>query len=288
MINNSENIIRIGYVSNTYDEYDGGRIKVRIFPDDDDIRNNDELPYAFPLLPNMVHVVPKVGEAVLIISPKLGNNSSQRYYLGPIIHQPQFMHFDEFLSSTSLLDGGNIINVLPALTRVPEAKGALCTSEDISFKGRGDSDIILREKELMLRCGVRLTDENNKENIVFNKTNPTYIKLKHHVNRLNDNTKSSATIVSEKINLIGTNSRQYFNVQDNNELITDDVMNKIIEEAHVLPYGDTLVEFLKIFIKAFSNHTHAYSGLPPVPNLDYISLQNYNLNDILSESVRIN
>lgn len=287
MINNSEYIIRIGYVSDTYDEYDGGRIKVKLFPDDDG-KTLEELPYAFPLLPKMVHVIPKVGESVMIISPKSNDNASQRYYLGPIIHQPQFMHFDNFLASTSLLDGGNLMNVLPALSRVPEAQGALCTTEDISFRGRGDTDIIFKEKEVALRCGVRLTNVNNKEHIVFNKETPTYVKLKYHENKLNDGTKSTATIVSEKINLIGTNSRQYFNVQDNKELITDEVMNKIIEDAHVLPYGDTLVEFLKLFIKAFSSHTHAYSGLPPVPNMDYISLQNYDLNEILSESVRIN
>lgn len=287
MANNNENIIRIGYVVDTYDEYDGGRIKARLFPDDDG-KSTEELPYAFPLLPKMVHVMPKKDEAVLIISPKLGDNAVQRYYLGPIIHQPQFMGYDDFFASQSLMDSGNVANVLPALSRNTDAKGALCSTEDISIKGRGDTDIIFKEKETLLRCGVRLTDRNNSTNILFNKTNPTYVKLKYHEDKLNDGTKSTATIVSEKINLISTNSRQYFNVQDNKELITDEVMNKIIEDAHVLPYGDTLVEFLELFIRAFSSHTHAYPGLPPIPNMDYTSLMQYDLNDILSESVRIN
>lgn len=288
MIKNNENTIRIGYVVSIDDPFNGKRIKVRIINDDDGINNND-LPFAFPLMPKMIHITPKIGEAVLIISSKTGISEGQRFYIGPIIHQPQFMPYDDYnRGATSLLSGGPEGYVLPALTRQPEAIGALCNNEDISLIGRCDTDIILGEKELNIRCGVRLTESGDKTKITFNKTNPTYLKLKYHENQLNDRSKSTATIVSERINLIGTNSKQYFDVSNNKELITDDVMNKIIEEAHVLPYGDTLVEFLKIFMKAFMSHTHAYSGLPPIPNADYIAMESYNLNDILSETVRIN
>ena len=223
----NEHILRIGIVISVTDPNDGCRIKARILTDDDGLSDSD-LPYAFPLLPKMVHITPKVGEAVIIITPKMENVEGQRYYIGPIIHQSQFMDYDGFISATSLHDGGSKSSVLPSLRQSPNAIGALCNVEDISFKGRGDSDIILREKEMLLRCGVRLTDNADKQKVIFNKTNPTYIKLKYHDKQLNDRSKSSATIVSERINLIGTNSSDYFNVSDNNELITDEVMNKII------------------------------------------------------------
>ena len=65
-------------------------------------------------------------------------------------------------------------------------------------------------------------------------------------------------------------------------------MQKIIEQAHKLPYGDVLVDFLILFVKTFAEHTHPYPGLPPCHTSDYINTISYDLNQILSESVRIN
>ena len=65
-------------------------------------------------------------------------------------------------------------------------------------------------------------------------------------------------------------------------------MNEIISKAHPLPFGDRLIEFLDIFRKAFNAHTHAYSGLPPVQDINYINVNQYNLDDILSRNIRIN
>ena len=71
-------------------------------------------------------------------------------------------------------------------------------------------------------------------------------------------------------------------------MITDDVMQKIIDTAHQLPYGDVLVEFLKLFIEVFTTHYHAYSGLPPSPSSKQAELTTYKFENMLSESVRIN
>ena len=72
------------------------------------------------------------------------------------------------------------------------------------------------------------------------------------------------------------------------ELITDDEMQKIINKAHQLPYGDILVEFLDMFVKTFAAHTHPYPGLPPCQTMDYIETTSYDLKKILSDTVRIN
>ena len=55
----STNILKTGIVVSNNDEYDGFRIKVRIYGEDDE-RSDGELPLAFPLLPKMMHILPKV------------------------------------------------------------------------------------------------------------------------------------------------------------------------------------------------------------------------------------
>lgn len=287
-MNSNITIIRIAEVISVYDEKDGQRIKARVLPEDR-TKSFNEIPYAFPLLPKMIHIMPKVGESVLIFCSDALNGESQRYYLGPIIHQPQFMNFDSsVLGATTLLNGG-VGSPSQSISTIPEAKGTLPNSNDVAIVGRGISDAIFSDNEIILRSGVKIKDENVKENIAFNKTNPSYIKISQHETELKDKSKSTVSVVGENINLLSTSSKKsYFNLTDNESLITYDEMNRILEEAHVLPYGDKLVEFLKLFLKAFNAHTHAYSGLPPVQDDTYVKINDYNMNDMLSDNIRIN
>lgn len=279
--------LRIAKVESVFDEHDGQRIKARVLPEDR-TKSLTEIPYAFPLLPKMVHVMPKVGEAVLILCSDLSNAESQRYYLGPIISQPQFMDYDTYsMGATTLLNGGVGIP-MQSLETIPESHGALPKNEDVAILGRGVSDIILGDNDVEIRCGVRNRDNFDKNKIIFNRTNPAYIKLKQHDNTLNDNSSSTVSIVGENINLLSTASRDYFELSNRDELILDDEMNKILEEAHVLPFGDILVEFLKKFLKAFNAHTHAYSGLPPVQETTMMDLNSFDMDSMLSDNIRIN
>lgn len=280
-------IIKIGVVENIEDKYDGERIKVRVLPEDRKLTTK-ELPYAFPLLPKMVHIKPKVGEAVMIFSSILGDESGQRYFIGPIIHQPQFMNYDSYLNGATTLLRGSTNLPSQAMSTVPEAIGAMPKNDEMAFLGRKDTDVILGDDEIKIRCGVHLTKNSGSGEFVFNRTNPTYIKLKHHNMPLYDDSTSSATIVSENINLISTASKDGFEVNNIEELITDEELNNILKNAHVLPYGDKLVELLKIFITAFKTHTHPYPGLPPVQDIYYTQLDEFNLDEILSKNIRIN
>lgn len=282
-----EYIVKIGRVVSNIDSTDGFTIKVRINGEDDGISDND-LQSAFPLLPKMLHVLPKIGEAVMVFSSRISTPYGQRFYVGPLIHQPQFMNFDEFNGALSLMDGGSSKFILPALSRNPDAKGVMPKNDEIALLGRGNTDLTLNENEVKVRCGVKLADKNDKQKILFNKTNPTYLKLKLHDNTFKDETNSTATIVAENVNLLSSASKQYFKLNETDDLISDETMKEIIENAHVLPYGDILVNFLNIFKKAFNSHTHAYSGLPPVQDINYTNLNSFNMKDMLSEHVRIN
>jgi hypothetical protein len=281
-ISNDNTIIKIGQVESIDDEYAAGRIRARVVGD----RYNNETPYAYPLLPYMMHIKPKVGEAVLLIYSNLGN-SSQRFYIGPIIHQPQFVNKDNFSDAISFLKGYND-RTLVSVDRIPEAQGVYPKKDEIAIMGRKDSDLIFSDNDVRLRCGVRKTNKYNNLESEFNRLTPSFIKLKQHDTNFSNNTCTTATIVSENINLISTVGTPEFNVSDVNESISDEEMAKIIETAHQLPYGDKLVDFLKLLLKAFNAHTHNYHNLPPIPDMTYNAVNNFNLNDILSKNVKIN
>lgn len=279
--------IRICQVVGVDDDTDGERIRARLLPEDNKL-NNNEIPYAFPLLPKMIHIKPKIGEAVLIICADANNGNTDRYYIGPIISQPQYQYKDEFNHSALSLLKGAIVSPSQAISTNPDTNGVLPKNDEIAIIGRKNSDIVLSDNDLRIRCGSRLVNDTDKTNITFNGKNSSFIKIKYHTTPLNNNNQSSATIVADEINLISNQSKDSFKLNDSNELINDEEMNNIINNAHVLPYGDKLVEFLKLFITAFKTHTHPYSGLPPCTDSTYQAVDNYNLNDILSKNVRIN
>jgi hypothetical protein len=282
-------IIKICRVISVEDPQDGERIKVRLSPYDNRLTDS-ELPYAFPLLPKMLHVKPKVGESVLIVLANMDDGTSMRYYIGPVISQPQNMDFDEFGTTSLSLHDGNIKAPETAPSFKPESKGALAGDEDVAIYGREKSDIVMTDNSVRIRCGSRIKD--GTDTVAFNRNSPSYIHLRHRdevmVPAVKDNEyQSTATIVADKINLIGNDTTEITRVTSQEHLIDDGTMNNIIEKAHQLPYGDILIEFLTLFIKAFGEHTHAFPMDPPVPTTDYLSLIGYDLEKILSKTVRI-
>jgi hypothetical protein len=283
-------VLKICQVMDVYDDADGERIKVRLKPEDDKVKD-EKIPYAYPLLPKMLHIKPKVGELVLIVLTETGNGFSNRYYIGPIISQPQFMEKEDIVQRALSLYPNNKRKPDVAPSTNPDSHGALAKDEDIAIYGRKKSDIILTDDDLRIRCGSRIYDQREPGGVLFNRSNPSYIHLKHTDNKRGETDKeyqSTATIVADKINLISHQSNTPFRVNHEEHLIADDEMQKIIDAAHELPYGDILVQFLQLFVKAFLNHSHPYPGMTPCSTDEYLEVKRYDLNKILSESVRIN
>ena len=287
---NKDILIKICQVISISDDADGERIKVRLSPEDDR-RTVDEIPYAHPLLPKMLHVKPRVGEGVLVLLTEVGNGHSNRYYIGPIISQPQYMDRDIFGANSLSLYSGALKAPENALSTNIESIGSFGNDEDIAIYGRKKNDIILTNEDVKIRCGSRVK-QNGK--IVFNRTDPAFILLRHSDDAKVDNYssknktyRSNATIVADKINIL-SNVSSPFKTNDREKLITDEEMQKIISEAHQLPYGDLLVNFLTKFVKVFATHTHPYPGDPPCKPEDFNEVINYDLNTILNENIRIN
>lgn len=289
-------IVKIGEVVDTYDEYDGMRIKVRI-EQDNNVAVKD-LPYAFPLLPKTLQSMPKKGEAVLVILSKLSNKNSIRYYIGPLLSQPQFYYEEKYNggngTSNSLLQG-SVKKPLGGISKNDMTRGAFPNKEDVAILGRKSEDIILKDGEIVMRCGIRgkpITEEDDslQGDIFFNTQSPSYLQLKYKRGLIKSNgqvVNSVANLVADKINLISHQDVNGFNLTNQDELIPLEDLENIMSKLHQVPYGDVLVDFLNILRGAVVNHMHAFPGLPPVPCPYVTEALGFDLNKILSDNVRI-
>ena len=301
---NEEIVIRLGEVVDINDEYEGSRIKVRL--DQDNGIQTKDLPYAFPLLPKTLQSVPKVGEAVLVILSRLGNKNSQRYYIGPLISQPQYLYEEKFNNgrgtSNSLIQG-SVSKPIETIAHYNEPKGAFPDKNDIALLGRKSEDIVLKDGEIDIRCGIRgaklfdnaTVGQSNEEtglkgDVVFNNQSPAYLQLKFKRGLCKGNKQvadSVINLVADKINIISHKDAENFPLTDQHELIKENEIDDIMSKLHQLPYGDLLVDALSKFRKALQNHVHSYPGLPPVSCEYMVSALGVDLDKILSEHVRI-
>ena len=254
-----------------------------------------ELPYAFPFLPKTFQSVPKVGEAVIIINAKLGNTNSNRYYIGPIISQPQHQYYDSHSygrgTATSLLQGGSV-EALEKISNYASTEGAFPDINDIAIVGRKSEDIILKDDEINIRCGIRQKSNSSDEligDVVFNKLNPSYIQLKYKrgIGRSKKQECDSViNMVADKINLISHQDVNGFELTDTKELIKTNDMDDIMAKLHQLVYGDILIKSLEKIRLALENHVHPYPGLPPCRDVFMTDMSSDDYNKMLSDNVR--
>lgn len=270
------NIFKYGTVVDVKDEFDGDRIKVFVKGVDPTKFVLDDIPYAFPLLPKQFYIKPKVGETVLCFVQGDSFNDN-RFWIGPIISQPHKLDFDS-MAALSFLNAGMIGPDIAPSTN-PNNAGVQLEDNDVGLQGRGSTDVIVKPNEVRIRAGKSLDMRT------LNIENPSYMQVKYNRN----SNEGSVNIVSDNINLLSHKSIDKFNLVDSKKLISDDEYAKILEKAHQLPFGDKLVEFLDIFMKAFSTHVHAYHGLPPdLTQIEIKNLLSYDINKILSQNIRIN
>lgn len=288
----NNNLIYMCRVLSVIDDNEGLRIKVRIPYLDDKNTPVSELPYVFPLLPKMMHVNPKNDEMVLVLLQSIGDSQGNRFFIGPVISQPQKMDFDAYnYSAQSLLRGNQIAKPLPAPSLNPDNYGTLPDRDDVALQGRGNSDVILKPSEMRLRCGFKQNSLAFKEDCLkFNKVDLGYIQMKYKrmKDHKNNDFSSIINVVADRINLLSHDSKTYFNLTDPESLITEDELKKIFEEAHPLPYGDELINWLKQLIQVIRNHTHPFSMDPPCFKEQEEKVLSTDLDEMLSKSIRIN
>ena len=287
-----DKVFRECEVLSVIDDKAGFRIKVRIYPDDSDCKTIDDLPFCYPLLPKHFHINPKEGEMVLVITSVLGVTKGRRWFIGPIISQQYNLNYDPFnFSAKSILDNGKFVAPLPRPELNPENEGSYPDREDIAIQGRQNADLILKDNEVRLRCGFKKEPTGKaKDTLVFNREDLSYIQMKYKKLKDHNGKKfaSSINIVADRINLLSHDSRTPFTLNDRKDLITDEELVKILKNAHQLVYGDELVDFLKQLIEVIRTHTHPFAMDPPCFTTPQTKVLNTNLDEMLSNSVRIN
>lgn len=271
---NKLNLIDIGEVISITDPNYLGRIKVRIKGPrnrggDDGIIDND-LPWAFPLIPKHLSSQPKVGEAVFILTFNKDKKHVDRLYLGPIISQPQQLGYDPLY--VSAIRGFSFASEAPSVSvaTIPQLKGVFPDQQDVSIQGRFNTDITQKTNEIVIRAGkfnVTKPDANNPYPFTFNAKTQGYIQIKNDAiikpkSDSEDAEKGTVTnIVSSKINLIThKDGSPRFNVTNQDNLISDEELARILEEAHQMVFGDILLEYLKLLKDALLYHVHNGHG----------------------------
>jgi hypothetical protein len=290
---NGFDIISFGKVVSVDDPTDSGNIKVRIDGVDSPNTSTADLPNTFPLIPKHLNVTPRTGELVFIIKSKVisGGEYEQRYYIGPIISQPQFLDNDQTLNSKSALPTGAIaLDAAPSVN--PEAKGIYPTGDEIALQGRDNADILFKKGEVLVRAGKFVTDQP----LQFNNVNPGYIQIKSNVviTPANEDTKqvevrgTVTNIVADKINLLSHKGNPSFPLAGQGDYISDEVQQEIFNKTQPVVFGGELVTFIKLVQEYIKTHTHNYHGMPSVQTELEDKIIKFQTDNLLSKNIRIN
>lgn len=285
----------------TPDGADGLRIRAEIASDG--AKNLADIPWAFPLMPKVFQSVPKEGEGVLIFLQNTSTKTSQRFYIGPIISQPQYHKLCKRADGTSLFKGAER-DPLEKMSNEPDTDGSFPNYNDIAVVGRGSEDIILKyndvtkESEIDLRAGIRgeligNTKPNLVGNVIFHGVDPAYIQLKYKAAIASDYgqaANSLINLVANRINIMSNldNSISH-NLRDKDTLVKEDAIDDIMSKLHKVPKGDLLIKFLELLRTVLLTHVHSWPGNVQCGDTANKTgeLSEFPINDILSEYVRI-
>lgn len=301
MANYSITIGKVCQVEGKYTKEGADGLRVRAQLPLDQANSLDDIPWAFPILPKVFQSVPKVGESVFIF--KVDGERSDRYYLGPIISQPQYQTYCSFNNSKSLLST-KILNPLEKISKTNDTRGSFPNQEDVAVVGRGAEDVILKfndstkTSEIDLRAGIRQEPTNSSDsnligNIIFNGTDPAYIQLKYKIGLMSgekNEGNSVINLVANRINLMSNKDQNIaHNLGDKDSLIPDNKINDIMNNLHPVPMGDKLVELLELLKGCILNHMHPWAGMTQCGDEDgnINKLISYDINSILSDYVKI-
>ena len=94
-------------------------------------------------------------------------------------------------------------------------------------------------------------------------------------------------VVADKINIISNKDENAFNLTDIDEMIKETDLDNIMNKLHRLAHGDTLVELLKLIIKAILTHVHPYAAMTPIVHGYVQEMAEYEVEKIMSQHVRI-
>lgn len=277
---NKENPVRniyYGEVISIDDPNEGGRIRVKI-PDFDNKTGNDQLPFAYPMLPKFFWIIPQVGEVVRVFIEDIRYPQRGRHWMGSIISQPQKIAYDGYYTALSTSNVATI-NAEPNPSSFPDAIGVFPDVKDVALLGRNNTDVILKDKQIKIRVGKHQIDNV----LSLNKENPAFIQMDFIAIDKNK-TQSSIVSMANKIALISHEGDPKLKSYD----LSSTDLTSVFEKTHPMGRADFIVEALELFRKAMIQHIHGYNGLPADKNDIINQLEKVDFTKILQPNIRIN
>lgn len=319
--------LKPGIVESVKDNEGLGRIKVRVLGSksvggdgDREETPTEKLPDAFPLIPKHLSVIPKVNDVVWIFVLSQDRQLDDRLYIGPIVSQLDKLDGDNFFNGASPLSpfsfggkrpGKSLLSDETTDVIIKDLVGIFPKANEVSIQGRFNTDITQKHNEVVIRAGKFEEATTNEYKIKFNYKTQAFIQLKNDVsyqtqkmvngvsvpNEDSSERGSIINLVSNKINLLTHKDGAPSVTLNNENLISDEEMKKMLEEAHQLPFGDILLEYLKLLKDAIFNHVHNGNGNPATDlatsgNIQSIGTLRAKAQDLesrmLSKNIRIN
>ena len=264
-LTDNKNNIFFARVVNINDPLDSNRIQVRVKGLDDKV-SDDNLPWCQPFTAIFFHVVPKVDELVKLLLFNNNEPQMRRWWIGPVISSVQTLNFESY--STALSPS-------KAISTIPSANGIYANKSDIALQGRNNTDVVFKDKEVLIRAGKFVFNDNT----TLNTTNPSYSQLK----LTTDGKTSYNNMVANKIYLITHTGAKVFD-----KIITDSTLNDIEKTANSAVYAEPLVQFLTYIKEYVTTHIHppespADTGVGKVPEI-----ASFDLNKIIAQNIKIN
>jgi hypothetical protein len=300
------NSIYMGKVVSVDDDYNVGRIRVFIGEIDEASTPDDSLPYAYPLMSRIVHVMPKVGEAVLVLmGSTFDNKKSQlrknRFWIGPLISNYQnilndntdvfgMLNVKEGVTSTKNVTADPLqvkarnrksdeINIFPVDDTTPPLKENN-NLDNVTIIGRNNTDIIQSDNKVTTRAGKHLKNKPNKQNTI----NPTYSILEF----IDENTSYGLT-AGDEVYLVSHKGRYKFK-----KILTKDDIQELRDNAQSMLYGELTVQYLKVLTEVFLGHIHQHPEKEPTysQNSKYrtedLRKELQNIENLLAKNIKIN
>jgi len=299
------NSVYIAKVISVDDDYNSGKIRVFIDGIDEMATPNDKLPIAYPLMSRIVHVMPKVGEAVLVlmgstVEGKKSQLTGNRFWIGPLLSNYQnimndnqdvfgMLNVKEGIANTKNLTADPLqvksrnrknteTNIFPVDSSTSQTQDG--NLDDVTIIGRNNTDIIQSDNKITARAGKHKKDKPTEQNT----KNPTYSILEF----IDENTSYGLT-AGDEIYLVSHKGRYKFK-----KILTKDDIQELRNNAQSMLYGELTVQYLKTLTEVFLNHIHQHSGKEPTYSqnskyrIEDLRKELQNIENLLAKNIKIN
>lgn len=272
----------------------------------------DELPWALPLLPLHMQIMPKKGEMVSVIFLNNDKKHLNRFWISSLVPDKTNLSYQvDKLATTNFQTSqfndpnvGSKTNTIE-LQKRGDFTGGFPEILDISLQSRNNADIVMPTKgeknsalntggEILLRVGkFKFRDELQTENkLELNDKNPSYIRLKVTDATGKKGPETHTMILSDYITIAsyvnGTEGGSPNSFPINPIVENDDAIRSLHRAASPMVRGDQLVEFLDLLKNYVINHNHPYHKHPATNANSKNEIEKFDLNRLLSTNIRIN